>query len=186
MNDCVNKSLKETVDLFLEKRARKNTKEPELIMIKEDIINKVFFFLCNLVEAKFADYYMIFPLDNDVECDYSEDDSLNLKGYSFLIRFALEFEKSYEFDGDPIVKFVFDLNEDNLTKEHLKELFSKMEKKIGKQLGRVYSKYVMEMHRYFGELMSNYPREASSALVLENPAQHPDKYFLSHKVYRLK
>lgn len=100
-------------------------------------------------------------------------------------------------DGEPLIEFRFNLNQDKLDDAYTEELFERMDVKLNRCLKSTYGNWMIATSKYHWYLFSLFreyddtddpilsyrcAERAEADSQVENPMDNPEKYFLTHEV----
>ena len=117
--------------------------------------------------------------------DIESSTSLDLKDVSFSIYYVPFGDRTGIYCYDPLVKFVFDINEANLSGKTAVSLFKKMKKPIHKILKATYPRWTKSMADYYSFLFQH-AKNPDYIERIRSPRDCPERYFLYHRVIDLE
>lgn len=106
--------------------------------------------------------------------------TLDAKGVSFSVVLETEFLDGFS-EYDPLIEFVFDLDQKRFNEAYIKELFQQMDTELGELLKTTYGNWMIATCKYHWELFNHFGEQ----IEVDNPIMDPERYFLTHETVAL-
>ena len=147
--------------------------------IQECLYEKFMGCLEELLDKKYGPWLKTMGLVADwlFEPECFEDYTLKAYGASFSLILEAEFLDGFT-EYDPLVEFVFDLDEDRYNEAYVRELFERMDAKLSELLRTTYGNWMIAMCKYHWELFNHFGEQ----IEVDNPIMDPERYFLTHEI----